>query len=170
MNQGISTWQPSHQVAQKFTRTTLPLRSASLTSLPSISFRLKSGARLRSLGGFRPDWVGTDGNRLCHTATEHSKHRCASTFGEGRTIRQTQRPSAPVAAHNHLPLIQFPRNRNSLSRDKPAVTSGSHSPPLSSAANRSSTQSSLRDALFVSRSLEVLLWERFLRPAHQSSD
>src|SRR5450432_1253870 len=168
MNQGISVWQPWHQVAQKFTRPTFPLRSVSLTSLPFASFKLKSGAGVRPLGGLRLAWTGADGNRLCQTATEHSRHRCASTFGEGRTIRQRQTPKAPVAANIHLLLVQLPRPRNSLSRNNPAVTSASHSTPESSVANRSSTQPSLRDELFLSISLDVLLSERFLSPAHQS--
>src|ERR1700690_1135068 len=46
MSQGISIRQGSHQVAQKFTKTTLPLRSARETSLPSTSFSLISGAGL----------------------------------------------------------------------------------------------------------------------------
>src|ERR1700734_1680590 len=42
--QGISTWQGSHQVAQKFTTTTFPLRLAIETSLPWRSLKVTSGA------------------------------------------------------------------------------------------------------------------------------
>lgn len=51
MNQGISTLQGPHQVAQKLSRTALPLYSDSETTLPSASFNLNSGAFLRSLAG-----------------------------------------------------------------------------------------------------------------------
>src|SRR5258705_12851573 len=46
MSQGISTWQGSHQVAQKLTRTTLPLYWERETSLPSRSLRVISGTGL----------------------------------------------------------------------------------------------------------------------------
>src|SRR5437868_14354630 len=46
MSQGISTWQGSHQVAQKLTRTTLPLYWERARSLPSRSLRVTSGAGL----------------------------------------------------------------------------------------------------------------------------
>src|SRR5215831_6159999 len=52
MNQGISILQGPHQVAQKSSSTTLPLKSDSLTVLPCASFRAKSGATLRSLSSF----------------------------------------------------------------------------------------------------------------------
>src|SRR5580658_5413836 len=42
--QGISTWQGSHQVAQKFTTTTFPFRLARETSLPWRSLKVTSGA------------------------------------------------------------------------------------------------------------------------------
>src|ERR1700689_2285076 len=42
--QGISTWQGSHQVAQKLTSTTFPLRLAIETSLPWRSLKVTSGA------------------------------------------------------------------------------------------------------------------------------
>src|SRR5205085_22642 len=48
MNQGISILQGPHHVAQKFTRTTFPLRSESLSVAPVASLREKSGAGLRS--------------------------------------------------------------------------------------------------------------------------
>src|SRR5215831_8380051 len=44
MNQGISTLQGPHHVAQKFNRTTLPFCSASFTGAPVESVKLKSGA------------------------------------------------------------------------------------------------------------------------------
>src|SRR5258707_13440121 len=50
ISQGISAWQGSHQVAQKFTRTTLPLYWARERSLPSRSFRVTSGAGFGALG------------------------------------------------------------------------------------------------------------------------
>src|SRR2546429_488006 len=50
-----------------------------------------------------------------------------------------------LSLHDALPILR---------RNKPAVTSGSHSTPGSSAANRSSTQPSLRDELFVFISLD----------------
>src|SRR5580693_7614226 len=42
--QGISAWQGSHQVAQKFTMTTFPLRLARDTSLPCRSLKVTSGS------------------------------------------------------------------------------------------------------------------------------
>src|SRR5215467_1759237 len=44
ISHGISTRHGSHQVAQKFTRTTFPLKSAKATSLSFKSFTLMSGA------------------------------------------------------------------------------------------------------------------------------
>src|SRR5258708_31590222 len=44
MSQGISMKQGSHQVAQKLTRTTLPLYWLSAASLPSRSLKVTSGA------------------------------------------------------------------------------------------------------------------------------
>src|SRR5580698_5561549 len=44
ISQGISSRHGSHQVAQKFTTTTLPFRLASVTSLPSRSLNVTSGA------------------------------------------------------------------------------------------------------------------------------
>src|SRR5712691_3589427 len=44
ISQGISTRQGPHHVAQKFTSTTLPLYCASVTSLPSRSLKVTSGA------------------------------------------------------------------------------------------------------------------------------
>src|SRR5580704_9551814 len=52
MNQGISTLHGPHQVAQKLSSTTLPLRSESLTFAPVASLSAKSGAERRSLAGF----------------------------------------------------------------------------------------------------------------------
>src|SRR5579871_2691826 len=49
MNQGISTLQGAHQVAQKSSSTTLPLYSDRCTVFPSTSLSTKSGAALRSL-------------------------------------------------------------------------------------------------------------------------
>src|SRR5262249_49904586 len=48
MNHGISILQGPHHVAQKFSRTTLPLKSESFTFLPVTSFSSKSGATFRS--------------------------------------------------------------------------------------------------------------------------
>ena len=50
-NQGISTLQGPHQVAQKLRSTALPLYSDKVTTLPSESFSLNSGAFLRSFVG-----------------------------------------------------------------------------------------------------------------------
>jgi hypothetical protein len=49
--QGISTWQGSHQVAQKLTTTTFPWRLARETSLPWRSWKVTSGAFGRGLFG-----------------------------------------------------------------------------------------------------------------------
>src|SRR5579885_2918123 len=48
MNQGISILQGPHQVAQKLSRTTFPLKSESFTVFPVASLSSKSGAALRS--------------------------------------------------------------------------------------------------------------------------
>src|SRR5271163_5354859 len=50
ISQGISIWQGSHQVAQKFTTTTLPFRLASVTSFPSNPLNVTSGAGLKVFG------------------------------------------------------------------------------------------------------------------------
>src|SRR5579862_6197838 len=52
MNHGISILQGPHQVAQKSSSTTLPLKSDNFTVLPWASFKAKSGATLRSLSSF----------------------------------------------------------------------------------------------------------------------
>ena len=52
-NQGISIRQGSHQVAQKFSNTTLPRKSESCTILPSASLSEKLGAGLRDASAFR---------------------------------------------------------------------------------------------------------------------
>lgn len=51
MNQGISSAHGVHHVAQKLRRTTLPLKSASLTARPLGSFSLKAGAGTRPATG-----------------------------------------------------------------------------------------------------------------------
>src|ERR1700720_58253 len=51
---GISSLQGGHQVAQRFRKTTLPLRSASRSPLPSSEATLKSLARSWRLGLMRP--------------------------------------------------------------------------------------------------------------------
>src|ERR1700680_3145982 len=50
ISQGISTRQGSHQVAQKFTRTTFPLYSESERFFPSRSISVISGAAMRTVG------------------------------------------------------------------------------------------------------------------------
>src|SRR5580692_8147528 len=52
--QGISAWQGSHQVAQKLTMTTLPLRLARETSLPCKSLKVTSGSFGRDFSAPRP--------------------------------------------------------------------------------------------------------------------
>src|SRR6267143_4872214 len=76
MSQGISTWHPSHQVAQKLTRTTFPFRLESLTSLPLTSCKVKSGASFRSFSGLRSAGTGPEAEKLCQKATVHSRQRC----------------------------------------------------------------------------------------------
>ena len=51
-NQGISKAQGPHQVAQKFSKTTFPRKSLNFTDFPFASFKVKSGAILRSLTVF----------------------------------------------------------------------------------------------------------------------
>src|SRR5271155_151232 len=62
MNQGISILQGPHHVAQKFSNTTLPLKSESRKGAPFASPRLKSGAAFRSsatLSSLRA-WLGAE--------------------------------------------------------------------------------------------------------------
>src|SRR5580692_8869688 len=49
--QGVSGLQPRHHVAQKLSKTTLPLQSDSLTGTPTSSFKEKPGAVLREPRG-----------------------------------------------------------------------------------------------------------------------
>src|SRR6476469_2701347 len=53
MNDGISLMQPPHFVAQRSSRTALPLKLESETALPPASSKTKSGADLRADGGSR---------------------------------------------------------------------------------------------------------------------
>src|SRR5271168_576168 len=62
MNQGISILQGPHHVAQKFSNTTLPLKSESRKGAPFASLRMKSGAAFRSsatLSSVRA-WLGPE--------------------------------------------------------------------------------------------------------------
>jgi len=51
MNQGISTLQPPHVVAQKLSNTTLPLYCDNFTGEPVESRRTNPGAAFRKMGG-----------------------------------------------------------------------------------------------------------------------
>src|SRR5580704_7495897 len=76
VNHGISTWQPPHQVAQKFNNTTLPFRAEIRTGLPEASFKSKSGAILRSGWGNRlAARTALEFERPCHRAIEQSTQR-----------------------------------------------------------------------------------------------
>src|SRR2546429_6872582 len=53
MNQGISSLQPSHQVAQKSSKTTRPLYAERSTDAPFESLRATSGRGFRDAAGVR---------------------------------------------------------------------------------------------------------------------
>ena len=74
MNQGISILQGPHQVAQKFSSTTLPAIVGKLHRLPLASFRVKSGAVLRSFSGLtaaRTDVPGFEHAVMQDNGDEH---------------------------------------------------------------------------------------------------
>src|SRR5882762_7851623 len=169
MSQGISTWHPSHQVAQKFTRTTFPFRLESLTSLPLTSCKVKSGASFRSFSGLRSG-TGPEAEKLCQTATVHSRQRCASTRGAGRAKKHKQAARAAAAAQVHLLLMQIPLPSNSLRRGRAAAAFGCHSFPRFSADMRSSTHELSCVELFLSIALDVLLPECLLGAAEEGSN
>src|SRR6204780_1441815 len=53
--QGISTRQGSHQVAQKFTTTTVDFKLSNATSLPRRPLKVTAGSFARTLGAGEPD-------------------------------------------------------------------------------------------------------------------
>src|SRR5580692_11360358 len=80
MNHGISILHGPHHVAQKFSRTTLPLESESLTEAPLASVRVKSGAALRLISDDDAARTGDDGAQPVSSA--HAKAIRASTVSE----------------------------------------------------------------------------------------
>src|SRR5579872_3392068 len=73
MNQGISTLQGPHHVAQKLRSTTLPLYSESFTVAPVASFRAKSGVGLRSFADFKWKLSGIGASQEARIATAAAK-------------------------------------------------------------------------------------------------
>src|ERR1700687_3659558 len=110
MNQGISALHGAHQVAQKFSKTTLPRYSESVTGLPASSLSLKSGAILRS-SGFTYATLGTALDTfprkwaiqldwLRHAETQ----RWANARVTGVAMREMQVAIAAAATQAHLRL------------------------------------------------------------------
>ena len=124
--QGISTLQGSHQVAQKFTRTTCPLYCARVTSLSLRSFKATVGAsvglrgRARSRRSGRREFViGPDHDReqrhhtrrdkdaLFHVANSLTTKTClenpvyptATSTGSKKSVR----PQTTAARRSELP-------------------------------------------------------------------
>src|ERR1700730_5455726 len=145
MNQGISVLHPWHHVAQKFRTTTLPLKSESFTGLPDASFNVKSGAILRSASGFTSVLTTTAPDavvRLCQTATEQSRQRCAKARGAGRATKHTYTAATDAIVTAAIQLQLLPRllPRLSRSRASPRATFGCHSLSGLRIARCSSTQ------------------------------
>src|SRR5579872_1187290 len=107
MNQGISILHGAHHVAQKFSRTTLPRNSESLTGLPEASFRTKSGASRRP-SGFTYAELGTSFMKMSRTQLDWPMHaetqRCANTRVVGNAIRGIAAARAPAAIQPHVRL------------------------------------------------------------------
>src|SRR5208282_499281 len=103
-NSGISTLQPSHQVAQKFSRTTFPLKSESFTAWPEASLKVKFGAIFRSSTGVTSAETGREAERHYKIATEHSRQRCASTPDTGSAMKPMHAATAPAAIQVNLRL------------------------------------------------------------------
>src|SRR6185437_3778881 len=86
-NHGISILQGPHQVAQKSSKTTFPLKSERRTVAPFTSFKAKSGAGLRSLSVFNagavPDAASTplEGEEQPAIATKVSASSCSDRLG-----------------------------------------------------------------------------------------
>src|SRR4051812_29714258 len=100
MNQGISTRQGAHHVAQKLSRTTLPRKSESLTGLPEASLSTKSGAILRFCGFTNP--LLAVEVTLLNWPTHAETQRCANARVEGRAISGTLAATTPAATHPHV--------------------------------------------------------------------
>src|SRR6266508_2424841 len=83
---GISSLQGEHQVAQRFRNTTLPLRSASRSALPSSEATLKSLACCWRLGLMRSSSLAGSTAAAAGTTTQTSK---------ATTMRQTGDHMAP---------------------------------------------------------------------------
>src|SRR6478736_5975232 len=169
MNQGISILQGAHQVAQKFSRTTLPRKSESLTGLPEASSRTKSGAILRASGFTYTLDAELPTNKSCTQLdwlTQAETQRCANARVVGNAMSGSPAATVPAASHPHLRLRLLVFSRCSRNRARPRDVSGCHSPSGRSAARRSSTHGSL----VLSITLDVLLSERLFRTTEKSSD
>src|ERR1041385_3061079 len=146
MNQGISRLQGAHHVAQKFSRTTLPRNSESLTVLPEASSKANSGAILRcsdftyTVLGAELDMLPTNRSRTQLAWPTHAEtQRCANTRVVGNAISGRPAATTPVASHTHLRLRLLMLSRCFRNSANPRNVSGCQSLAGRSAARRSST-------------------------------
>src|SRR5579862_6221407 len=109
MNQGISTLQGPHHVAQKFRSTTLPLYWESFTVAPVASFRAKSGVGLRSFTDFKWKLSGIGASqeaRIATAAARSAQRRIERTvslcpcmlplYRDAPAVKQVLRKPAPA--------------------------------------------------------------------------
>src|SRR5579862_616541 len=156
MNQGISLPHGTHQVAQKFNRTTLPLYSDSRSVAPVASVNAKSGAGCKEAGitdGFR--------NKLSQASTQ----RLANTRGPGNASTPVHTIATANTASAHLRTGMRARCR--LHRASACAVSGSQFESLRSRVMRSSTHSVVFGSLLLSISSNELLSKRLLCAAEQ---
>src|SRR5450755_4206554 len=172
MNHGISVWQPPHHVAQKFSSTTLPLKSVSFTCLPEASASEKRRAGLRVLSGCRLFCAGGAVERLCQRAIEQSTQRCARTRGGGAARKNKVSAAAAnaVAIQGHGRFHAAFFASRSRRHESPFVTLGCHAEFGLRSARRASTQFGRFISLSLAISLDVLPSERLLGAAEQGAE
>src|SRR5262245_39401235 len=98
----MSTLHGGHQVAQKFSRTTLPRKSERRTGLPEASARVKSGAICKLPAGCTFVWLGQKIRRIALVSpTQASMQRSAKTRVAGKAIRHVTVTADAASAITH---------------------------------------------------------------------